>query len=174
MTVEEAQRYKLPVEEASEKVIVDLKEALPRKEKHFHSEIALWHVDNLLLGTHDKKSMLEDLNRRFGKMTIHENGCVFLGHDIIIEKEQIILKMKTHVERAVENLTEKGPENLAMSSLVGMLNWATSCVFGTHQKEARILASNANLELQEDLETALALIYELYEKREQGIYFRDY
>ena len=31
-----------------------------------------------------------------------------------------------------------------------------------------------NLELKEDVETALALIAELHEKREQGIYFRDY
>jgi hypothetical protein len=50
----------------------------------------------------------------------------------------------------------------------------TSCVFGTHQKEARTLASNVNLELTEDVETALALIAGLYEKREQGICFRDY
>ena len=42
----------------------------------------------------------------------------------------------------------------------------------THQKEARVLASAANLELQEDLETSIALIYELYERREQGSHFR--
>jgi hypothetical protein len=57
---------------------------------------------------------------------------------------------------------------------VGILNWATSCVFGTHQKEAHTLASNVNLELKEDVETTLALIAELHDKREQGIYFRDY
>ena len=101
---------------------------------------------------------------------------MFLGHDIEHDKvkDVIILRLKTYLERVMESILEKGPEEMALNSNVGILNWACSCVFGTHLKEARNLASSMNLELQEDLETSLALIHELYEKREQGIHFRSW
>ena len=72
----------------------------------------------------------------------------------------------------MEALLVKGAEEMTLNSNVGILNWATSCVFGTHQKEARVLASAANLELQEDFVTSIALTHELCERREQGIHFR--
>jgi hypothetical protein len=173
MTAEETGLHRLTATARSE-MLEQLKTAKPGSEKFHYYEIALWYVDDLLLGTYDKESIIRDLHRRFGKMTIHENGGMFLGHDIIIGKDYIALKLKTYMERVVENLIEKGPKEVALNSLVGILNWATSCVFGTHQKEARTLASNVNLELKEDVETAMALIGELHDKREQGIYFRDW
>ena len=173
MIAEEVQMHRMEGNAVLE-MVEQLKCAVPGQEKHFYYEIALWYVDDLLLGTYDKKSIIADLNRRFGKMTIHENGGMFLGHDVVVTEDAIILKLKTYMERVVENLTEKGPEHLALNSLVGILNWATSCVFGTHRKEARNLASNVNLERLEDLETVLSLIQELHSKREQGIYFRSW
>jgi hypothetical protein len=166
MTAEEAQRHRLTAKARLE-MIEQLKVAAPGLEKFHYYEIALWCVDGLLLGTHDKDSIMRDLHRRFGKMTTHENGGMFLGHDVIVKKGHIALKLKTYMERVVENLIEKGPKEVALNSLVGIINhnWATSCVFGAHQKEARALASNVNLELQEDVETALALIAELQGNR---------
>ena len=138
------------------------------------SELALWHVDDFLTGTFDEETILDNLKRRFGKVTIHINGGMFLGHDVECFKERslIVLRLKTCVERVMESMLVKRAEEMTLNCNVGMLNWATSCVFGTHQKEARVLASAANLELQENLETSIALIYELHERREQGIHFR--
>jgi hypothetical protein len=121
-------------------------------------------------------SMLADLERRFGKLATHINGGMFLGHDIEVDKEKdvIMLRLRTYMERVIESILEKGTEGMALNSNVGILNWACSCVFGTHLKDARNLASSMNLELQEDIETSLALIHELHEKREQGIYFRNW
>ena len=132
------------------------------------------------MGAYDPTSTLADLERRFGKLTTHINGGMFLGHDIEVDKEKdiIMLRLRTcmdgPMERVIESILEKGTEGIALNSNVGILNWACSCIFGTHLKEARNLASSMNLELQEDLETSLALIHELHEKREQGIYFRNW
>jgi hypothetical protein len=155
-------------------MVEQLEVAVPGMEQHHHYEIALWYVAGLLLGTYNKATITRDLHRQFEKMAVHENGGMFLGHGIIIGKDLIALKLKTYMERAVENPIEKGPKEVALNSPVDILNWTTSGVFGTHQKEARTLASNVNLELKEDIETALALIAELRDKREQGMYFRDY
>ena len=175
MTDEEIQKHKL-VDEDFLKAVDQLLHCKPGEEDRHYYELALWYVDDFLTGTYDKESILRDLKRRFGKITTHVNGGMFLGHDIEYDKMKgfIVLRLKTYMERVMESLLAKSASEIALNCNVGILNWATSCVFGTYQKEARILASNANLELQEDLETSLALIYEIYEKREQGLHFRDY
>ena len=128
-----------------------------------HVETINPEVKNALLGACGKETTKRDLHRRFEKMAVCENGVMFLGHDITIGKDHIALKLKTC----------KWPKEVALSSLVGILNWATSFVFGTHQKEVRALASNVNLELKKGVETALVLAAELHGKCERVIYFRD-
>jgi hypothetical protein len=157
-------------------VIEQLFKAKSGEERTHYYELALWCVDDFMTGTHDKDTILEALQRRFGKITMHINGGMFLGHDVEYDtaKSIIILRLRTYMERVMEAMVKKGTEDMTLNSNVGILNWATSCVFGTHQKEARVLASAANLELQEDLETSIALIYEIYERRDQGIHFREY
>ena len=78
----------------------------------------------------------------------------------------------TYMERVVAAMIAKDPEDVTLRSNVGILNWETSTIFGTHVQEARTLASRCNLEEIEDLETSIALIYELHSKRKQGILFR--
>jgi hypothetical protein len=140
----------------------------------FWYELALWHVDDVAIGTFDKDEIIGELTRRFGRITLHVNGGMFLGFDIVHDKEGKTLQMllETHVERVVAAMIAKDPEDVTLRSNVGMLNWATSTIFGTHVQEARTLASRCNLEEIEDLETSIALIYELHSKRKQGILFR--
>ena len=155
-------------------MIDDVLNKSPGMEKRHYYELALWYVDDVAIGTFDTDTILGELTRRFVRVTHHVNGGMFLGFDIIYDKAKRILKMmlKTYMERVVETMLAKDPEDVTLRSNVGILNWATSTIFGTHVQEARLLASRCNMDELEDLETSVALIYEIYEKRAQGIHFR--
>ena len=45
----------------------------------FWYELALWHVDDVAIGTCDKEAIIGDLTRRFERVTCHVNGGMFLG-----------------------------------------------------------------------------------------------
>jgi hypothetical protein len=108
MTQEEVNEFKLSTA-AAEAMWEQLRTCKPGQEKAHYYEIALWYVDDLLMGTYDPTSILADLERRFGKLTTHINGGMFLGHDIEYDKvkDVIILRLKTYLERVMESILEK-------------------------------------------------------------------
>jgi hypothetical protein len=104
ITDEDVAKHRLS-DEAFQHVVQQLFEATQGEEKTHYYELALWHVDDFLTGTFDKETILDNLKRRFGKITIHINGGMFLGHDVEYFKERslIVLRLKTHVERVMES-----------------------------------------------------------------------
>ena len=72
----------------------------------------------------------------------------------------------------MERTLNKSAEEIGLRSLVGMLMWLTLHIFATHFVEVKALARRTNQNLPEDGKTALALIYELHERRGQAIYYR--
>jgi hypothetical protein len=144
------------------------------QESKFYYEMALWHVDDMAIGTFDNKKIVDELSRRFDRVTVHHNNGMFLGNDIEYEPISglVVVRMRTYMERVIEGLLDKDPKDITLRSVVGCCNWATSPVFGTHLGEARVLASKSNLELLEDLQTGVALLHELYTKRTHEMHYR--
>ena len=170
-----AEVAEMRMDESSAGVLAYLKTMMESgKNSKFWHELAPWHVDDVAIGTYDKEAIIGDLTRRFERVTCHVNGGMFLGFDITYDKETnlLVMSLETYLDRVVEAMLAKDPEDVTLRSNVGILNWATSTIFGTYVKEARNLASRCNLEEQGDLETSIALIHEIHSKRKQGIHFR--
>ena len=53
----------------------------------FWHELALWYVDDVAIGTFDRDEIIGELTRRFERITLHVNGGMFLGFDIVYDKE---------------------------------------------------------------------------------------
>ena len=136
VTDEEINKHR-PVDEDFLKAVDQLLTCKPGEEERHYYELALWCVDDFLTGTHDKESILRDLTRRFGKITTHVNGGMFLGHDIDYDKAKgfMRLRLKTHVERVMEGLLAKSVSEIALNSNVGILNWATIVVYSARAKK---------------------------------------
>ena len=64
-------------------------------------------------------------------------------------------------------------EEVTIHTMVGILQWVTGNIFGTHAGEVKALARRMNKQLTEDLRTSLALLHELHARRTQGIHFRS-
>jgi hypothetical protein len=78
------------------------------------------------LGRAYTRGFLEALKRRFGKLTTHINGGMFLGHDVEHEKVRrfIMLRLRTcNMERVIQSVIAKGTEDTTLNSNVGILNF---------------------------------------------------
>ena len=136
-------------------------------------EFAACYVDDLLGLTHAAAALAAEFIRRFAAK-ISPPGSMYLG----LNYEQNLLEgwirigFRTCLERTVERIKGQTPFEIGLRSLVGILLWLTLHIFGTHIVEIKALARRTNQDLPEDGKTALGLIYELYERRGQSIYFR--
>jgi hypothetical protein len=63
-------------------------------------------------------------------------------------------------------------EEVTVHTMVGILQWVTGNIFGTHAGEVKALARRMNKQLAEDLRTSIALLHEIHTRKEQGLHFR--
>ena len=141
--------------------------------KHYFS-IGLLYVDDILIASHDITSLVATFERRFD-ITFGSNGSRFLGFNLYQDDNthEIRITFEDYLDRAVEHV-ESLPENeVTIFAMVGILQWVTSNIFGSHAGEVKELARRMNLQLPEDLSTSYALLHELRARKSQGIYFRS-
>ena len=136
-------------------------------------ELAVVYVDDLLGLTHHSAALAALFIMRFAA-TISPPGSMYLGLDYEQDMEAgyIAIGFQTCLERTIERITGQTAEEIGIRSLVGILLWVTLHVFATHLVEVKSLARRTNQNLVEDGKTALALVYELYQRRGQRIYYR--
>jgi hypothetical protein len=136
-------------------------------------EMAGVYVDDLLVLTHQSAALARDFIRRFGAK-ISPPGSMYIG--LIYEQNllegYISIGFKSCLERTMERIKDLSAEDIGLRSLVGILLWLCLHVFATHLIETKALARRTNQNLPEDGKTALALIYELHQRRGQKIYHR--
>ena len=135
--------------------------------------MALVYVDDLLGATHESAKLAEEFVRRFGaKLSPPGSMCLGLNYKQNLLEGWISISFLSCLERTMERLLNKTAEEIGLRSLVGILMWLTLHIFATHLVEVKALARRTNQNLPEDGKTALALIYELHERRGQAIYYR--
>ena len=131
------------------------------------------YVDDIALASHDITDLINVFSRRF-RISIGENGGKYLGFNLWQDPKTktIRINFSDYLSRAVEQVASMDPDEVAICSLVGILNWVTSIIFGAHAGEVKSLARRINKQTVADLKTVLSLLYELYARREQSLYFR--
>jgi hypothetical protein len=136
-------------------------------------ELAVVHVDDLLGLTHHSAALAALFILRFAA-TISPPGSMYLGLDYEqnLEAGYVAIGFQTCLERTIERITGQTAEEIGIRSLVGILLWVTLHIFATHLVEVKSLARRTNQNLVEDGKTALALVYELHQRRGQRIYYR--
>jgi hypothetical protein len=137
-----------------------------------HYEMAAVHVDDLLALTHEAAAMARLFIRRFGAK-ISPPGSMYIGmnYNQNLLEGFISIGFQTCLERTMERIKGQSAEQIGIRSLVGILLWLTLHIFATHLVETKALARRTNQNLPEDGKTALALIFELCQRRGQKIYY---
>jgi hypothetical protein len=135
-------------------------------------ELAITYVDDLLGATHEAQEMAAEFIQRFQAKN-SPPGSMYLGlnYEQNLLEGWIAIGFKTCLERTMERIQDQTPEEIGIRSLVGILLWVTLHIFGTHLVEVKSLARRTNQNLPEDGKTALALIFELYARRGQRIFY---
>jgi hypothetical protein len=137
-------------------------------------EMAAVYVDDLLLAlTHESAALARLFMRRFGAK-ISPPGSMYLGlnYEQNLFEGFISIGFQSCLERTMERIKDLTAIEIGIRSLVGILLWLCLHIFATHLIETKSLARRTNQNLPEDGKTALALIYELYQRRGQKIYYR--
>ena len=142
------------------------------KGNHFFS-IGMLYVDDIALASYGITDLMNVFSRRF-RISVGENGGKNLGFNLWQDPntKPIRINFSSYLSRAVEQVASMNPDDVTIYPLVGILQWATSIIFGTHAGEVKALARRMNKQTAADLKTALSLLYELYARREQTLHFR--
>jgi len=142
-------------------------------EKHYFS-IGLLYVDDILIASHDITILVETFGRRF-EITFGANGSRFLGFNLYQDPDtyEIKITFEDYLDRAVEHVESLPEEEVAIFMMVGIQQWVTGNIFGTHAGEVKALARRMNQQLTEDMRTSFALLHELHARKLQGIHFRQ-
>jgi hypothetical protein len=142
--------------------------------KHYFS-IGLLYVDDILIASHDITALVETFQRRF-EITFGDNGSRFLGfnlHQDPNNSHEITITFEDYLDRAVEHVESLPDEEVTMFTMVGILQWVTGNIFGSHAGEVKALARRMNQQLTEDVRTSFALLHEIHTRKKQGIHFRS-
>ena len=141
--------------------------------KHYFS-IGLLYVDDILIASHDITELVESFGRRF-EITFGANGSRFLGFNLTQNPDtyEITITFEDYLDRAVEHVESLPDEEITIFTMVGILQWVTGNIFGSHSGEVKALARRMNLQLPEDIRTSFALLHELHTRKSQGIHFRQ-
>ena len=142
------------------------------KGKYYFS-IGMLYVDDIALASHDVTTLINVFSRRF-RISVGENGGKYLGFNMWQDPKTKAIRINfvDYLTRAVEQVAATDPDEVTIYSLVGILQWITSIIFGTHAGEVKSLARRMNKQTAADLKTAHSLLYELYARREQSLHFR--
>ena len=138
-------------------------------------ELAAVYVDDLLALTHESAALVRLFLRRFGAK-ISPPGSMYIGlnYEQNLREGYISIGFLSCLERTMERIKDLTAEEIGIRSLVGILLWLCLHIYATHLVETtgKALARRTNQNLPEDGKTALALIFELHQRRGQKIYYR--
>ena len=136
-------------------------------------EIAGAYVDDLISATHHAARLAEDFLRRFGAK-ISPPGSMYVGMDYLqnLAEGWVSIGFETCLNRAMERMKNLDPDEINLRSIVGILLWVSLHIFATYLAEVKALTRRTNQNLPEDGKTAMGLLYELYARRGQKIYYR--
>ena len=136
-------------------------------------ELAAVCVDDLLAATHESVSLAKDFIRRFSAK-ITNDLKMYMGFDLEqnLTEGWITIGLKSCLERAVERFKDLSPEETNLRSIAGVLLWVSLHIFGTYLVEVKALTRRANQNLQEDVTLSIGLLFEIYQRRGQQIFYR--
>ena len=134
--------------------------------------MAAVYVDDLIGATHHAAELAEDFVKRFGAK-VSPPGSMYIGMNYHQNMDEgwISIGFQTCLDRTMEKIRGQTPEEIGLRSMVGILLWVSMHIFATYLAEVKALTRRTNQNLLEDGKLALALIYEIYERRGQQIYY---
>ena len=105
-------------------------------------------MGDVLLASHDATGLAETFARRYG-ITIGENGSRFPGFNLFQDPGtfEIRITFEGYLQRAVEHVESLPEEEATIHTMLGILQWVTGNIFGTHAGEVKALARRMNKQL---------------------------